>query len=163
MGLDMSLTADHFMWTYKPEQKELAKQIAELIGIDATVQSVKFEAGYWRKANQIHKWFVDNVQGGVDNCSDHYVDVAKLTELKKLCTILLDCYEATGTEDQPISDEFSDLCQKHLPPFEGFFFGSYEIDQYYVQDLKDTVAILEGCEKLSDDHPGLDFKYHSSW
>ena len=26
------------------------------------------EVGYWRKANAIHKWFVDNVQDGNDDC-----------------------------------------------------------------------------------------------
>ena len=27
----------------------------------------------WRKANAIHKFFVDEVQGGNDNCERHYV------------------------------------------------------------------------------------------
>ena len=30
--------------------------------------SVSVNAAYWRKANAIHKWFVDNVQDGEDNC-----------------------------------------------------------------------------------------------
>ena len=29
------------------------------------------EIGYWRKSNQIHKWFVDNIQEGVDNCATY--------------------------------------------------------------------------------------------
>ena len=39
------------------------------------------ELAYWRKANQIHKWFVDNVQEGVDNCGEYYVSHEKLQEL----------------------------------------------------------------------------------
>ena len=29
--------------------------------------------GYWRKANHIHKWFVDNVQEGIDDYREYYV------------------------------------------------------------------------------------------
>ena len=40
--------------------------------------------GYWRKANQIHDWFVRNVQSGEDNCRDYHVSREKLEELKNL-------------------------------------------------------------------------------
>ena len=33
--------------------------------------------GYWRKANQIHKWFVDNVQGGIDDCRPYPVSQSR--------------------------------------------------------------------------------------
>ena len=29
------------------------------------------QVGYWRKANQIHNWFVENVQDGEDDCCYH--------------------------------------------------------------------------------------------
>lgn len=29
------------------------------------------EVAYWRKANQIHRWFVQNVQDGADDCMVH--------------------------------------------------------------------------------------------
>ena len=38
----------------------------------------------WRKANQIHKWFVDNCQEGDDNCQRHYVSRENLEELLEL-------------------------------------------------------------------------------
>lgn len=34
---------------------------------------VKFEIGYWRKANHIHNWFIKNVQNGKDDCSVYEV------------------------------------------------------------------------------------------
>ena len=37
---------------------------------------VRTEAGYWRKANQIHGWFVNKCQDGVDDC--------QLTQLEQI-------------------------------------------------------------------------------
>ena len=46
---------------------------------------IEQEVGYWRKANAIHKWFVDNVQEGNDNCGEYYVSTDKLKELLDTC------------------------------------------------------------------------------
>ena len=45
--------------------------------------------GYWRKANHIHKWFVDNVQEGNDDCHEYYVPIEKLHELRDTCFDIL--------------------------------------------------------------------------
>lgn len=39
------------------------------------------EIGYWGKANQIHNWFVENIQGGIDDCGDYPVTISQLDEL----------------------------------------------------------------------------------
>jgi hypothetical protein len=63
-----------------------------------------------------------------------------------------------------------DLCQKALdnrdpnllPPQDGFFFGGTDIDEWYWQDLKNTIAQLDrvfALPQLSD----LSFSYNSSW
>ena len=76
-------------------------------------------AGYWRKANQIHGWFVENVQNGVDECKKTYVPKEKLIELKELCEDLL------HTKDKQKAQEL-------LPATSGFFFGSTDTnDKYY--------------------------------
>lgn len=111
------------------------------------LSSVNLHAGYWRKANAIHKWFVDNVQDGVDDCREYHVSYEDLQKLKQLCeTILL------GNNNSSESPAL-----QLLPPQSGFFFGSIEIDECYYQDLKDTVNIIS---KLSND---ADFYYRSSW
>src|SRR5690606_27196657 len=46
------------------------------------------EVAYWRKANHIHNWFVENVQGGVDNCEPFEVTKDKLQELLNLCQLV---------------------------------------------------------------------------
>ena len=156
MGLDMYLSGKRYMSKYFNEG-DPAKQnaIAELFpelkgksgrwGDDSPVKEVKIEAGYWRKANQIHKWFVDNVQGGDDDCGYYDVSRDQLQELRNLCQQVLD---------------FRHLATDKLPPSKGFFFGSDEIDEYYWQDLESTIKILDDALSLPEQ---WDFEYHSSW
>lgn len=84
--------------------------------------SVSVNAAYWRKANQIHKWFVDNVQDGNDNCGEYYVSHTQLKEL------LTTCRQALLNKDP-----------KELQPSAGFFFGTYDIDEYYWGQIKNTI------------------------
>ena len=68
MGLDMYLYKKNYIWSgdwIKPEarQEVVVKKNGE---VDNSIKAerVKYvveEVGYWRKANQIHQWFVDNV------------------------------------------------------------------------------------------------------
>lgn len=39
------------------------------------------EVGYWRKADDLHAWFVGNVQGGVDDCGFYEVSKEQLEQL----------------------------------------------------------------------------------
>lgn len=106
---------------------------------------VEFEAGYWRKANHIHKWFVENVQDGNDDCRPHDVSRNDLKLLLKLCE-----------EVKKINDSAEDL----LPTTAGFFFGCTEYDEWYFKQIDNTIEIIKKCLKLPDD---WDFEYHSSW
>lgn len=102
------------------------------------------EIGYWRKSNQIHKWFVDNIQGGVDNCATYYCDKEQLIKLKILCQQVLD--------DPKQAEEL-------LPVKEGFFFGSEEYDEWYFSDLQETIEIIDWTISKEYDY----FAYSSSW
>jgi hypothetical protein len=44
-----------------------------------------------------------------------------------------------------------------LPPQEGFFFGSTEVDDGYFQDLENTINIIDSCD------PDGEYEYSSSW
>jgi hypothetical protein len=49
-------------------------------------------------------------------------------------------------------------------PTEGFFFGGYELDEYYDQDIKDTIQIVENVLNLIPvDNYEWTFSYHASW
>jgi len=102
------------------------------------------EAGYWRKANQIHKWFVENVQNGVDNCGEYYVDSSDLRKLLELCKQV---------------EVDNSLAESLLPSASGFFFGGTEYDEWYFNDISNTIQILE--EALEDERG--DYYYSSSW
>ena len=144
MGLDMYLNAKRFLWH---NEEALAATVAQAFPEikDRRVKEVIVEAMYWRKSNQIHKWFVDNVQEGVDDCGNYDVSRDKLEELRQLILKVLD------TKDTTL-----------LPPQEGFFFGSNTVDQYYWEDLRDTA---EKLDKVLTDFPleNWYFEYHSSW
>lgn len=47
------------------------------------------EAAYWRKANMIHSWFVDNVCDGKDDCCEHDVALEDIKNLLGICKNIL--------------------------------------------------------------------------
>ena len=139
----MYLNAKRFLW-YNEEAlgATVAQAFPEIK--DRRVKEVIVEAMYWRKSNQIHKWFVDNVQKGTDDCGNYDVSREQIEELRQLILKVLDTKNATL-----------------LPPQEGFFFGSKTVDDYYWQDLRDTEEKLgKVLEDLTDN---WSFEYHSSW
>ena len=61
------------------------------LSLDKFFEDGDFEdVGYWRKANQIHNWFVHNVQGGEDDCGICEVSQSKLIELRDTCQKVID-------------------------------------------------------------------------
>lgn len=109
--------------------------------------TVSVQVGYWRKENAIHRWFVDNVQDGEDNCAEYFVSREKLQELKELCEKVL--------ADNSLADE-------ELPTADGFFFGSTDYDEWYFSGLRDTVEIVNTVLS-SPEYENWEFYYQSSW
>jgi len=151
MGLDMYLSKKTYVkqWDHQsPEEKYevvVTKGGKPVDGIKASrVKYIEEEVGYWRKANQIHRWFVMNVQNGNDDCGDYWVDGEKLKELLDLCKKV---------------DADHSLAEDLLPSTSGFFFGGTDYDEWYFEDIKNTIKILESA--LESDGDG--FYYNSSW
>lgn len=117
----------------------------EHISSDIYGANVEIVCAYWRKANAIHNWFVTNVQKGEDDCDTYNVSVEQLVELKNLCV------KAQNTKDPNL-----------LPPREGFFFGSTDIDEWYWESIQDTIEQITRILELPD-LVELNFSYHSSW
>ena len=156
MGLDMYLTAKRYMadWVDDSDaEKQTAIQILfpELANLPrryaegSPVKEVCVEAGYWRKANAIHDWFVKNVQDGEDECQPHYVSREHLEQLRSLC-------------EQVWADP--SRAEQLLPTAKGFFFGDTSYDENYLDDLRHTVDIIDRCLTLPDT---WSFEYLSSW
>lgn len=148
MGLDMYLTAKKYLSEYneegKPQRDAVAALFPEMAG--AKLQYVQFEVGYWRKANAIHKWFVTNVQNGVDECQTSYVPRDRLIALREVCVQVLDDKKQARTL---------------LPTAEGFFFGQTTYDNWYFQNVEDTIEIIDRALALPK-HDWI-IEYHASW
>ena len=145
---------------------------------------------YLRKQNAIHRWFVENVQGGADNCERHAVEVADLERLRDACERVLGStrlvpgkvlayIDINGEHhDDGMVLEDDSVAREVLPTQEGFFFGDTDYDQYYWEGLvetRDTIdQILARIEwrrlGMFDEpvHPAepdwvVRFCYQSSW
>ncbi len=115
------------------------------------------EVGYWRKANHIHAWFVDNCQDGIDECQTTEVDKEKLEELFSICRTIIN----PGGGSVPLIEKES-IAQEKLPTRQGFFFGGTEYDQYYYEDVDETMNILEKV-LAETDFENESIYYSASW
>jgi hypothetical protein len=166
MGLDMYLHRKTYVknWAHNaPEENH--DVTVKLNGEDHPfikkdkITYVEEEVGYWRKANAIHRWFVENCQNGRDECQVSYVEIDKLKELYNICVQIL--------ADRTKAGEL-------LPPQGGFFFGSTDIDDWYFNDIQLTIDQLEPLINLHTEleakvgagervHDWPEYTYQASW
>ena len=106
------------------------------------------EVMYWRKSNQIRGWFVEhNIIQDDDNC------VKRIVTIENLKDLLEDCKRVLADHS---------LAEKVLPCTQGFFFGSDAYDEYYFDDLQETVDTLQPIIDNADkDHDH--FIYEDWW
>lgn len=149
MGLDMYLNAKRYISEYS--DKEV---FDELNSVDMPskgkmkIKGIECSAMYWRKANAIHRWFVENVQGGEDDCNEYDVSREQLYDLLSCCRAVL------GNHD---------LADDLLPTQDGFFFGDTLYGKYYFQDLEETADGLLQVLQDTDGDNWWHFTYRSSW
>ena len=160
MGLDMYLYTN---------SKPTCEDALRAMGSDGSEYDLKMKefyrtrgiAMYWRKANAIHKWFVDNVQNGEDDCKEYVVYPGQLVELRDACKGVIAARKRAS---------------KLLPTQSGFFFGSTDYDDWYFADLEYTAnaiqMMLEHVKEVDggwafehEKDPGwrVRFTYRSSW
>lgn len=164
MGLDMYLHARKYVSSSMEIEPEgnIYEDTLSVVGLnksdlpiaDYGSLTIGVKVMYWRKANAIHNWFVQNVQDGEDNCREYEVGREQLAELRELCDRVL--------KDHSLA---SDL----LPTQAGFFFGGTEFDEWYFASLEET---RNAIDKLLDPTSPLNagsglgkwwFDYSSSW
>lgn len=164
MGLDMYLTKKTFIGANYEHRGVSGK-------IDLTIKDspvninfnrvsyISENVGYWRKANQIHNWFVYNVQNGEDDCREYMVSRQDFENLLESVNLVLN---AKGTPEE------SSIIEENLAPVEGFFFGTTEINESYWEDLEITKQIVsdvlaEMDEDGKNPDSWVDYYYTSSW
>lgn len=138
MTLDSILLANIHLREHEAKKDEIYEKIKGHIKhfrdceLDRTWRSLQTEVAYWRKANQIHNWFVEHVLNGEDECGTYEVTKNNIQELNKLCIEVLTKRSAP---------------QKKLPTKSGFFFGSTDYDDFYFHEINRTKSILEDILK----------------
>jgi hypothetical protein len=161
MGLDMYLNKKTYIGA-NFEHRKVKGKVEITIGEKRQKVNIKFNrlseisehVGYWRKANAIHAWFVREVQNGVDECQEANVPLKKLEELLAICVKI-------------VKNKSAKVADKLLPPQSGFFFGNTAIDDWYYNDLKNTIKILRPLIKEIKAEQKLgtypEVFYQSSW
>lgn len=139
LGLSKPLHYEVHDWLTKENYIEFNKE-----GHCSKIDIAK-ETGYWRKFNALHSWFVNEIQGGEDDCGYYFVDIEKLKEL---------LYSLAN-----ISKENA---EEILPTQSGFFFGGNEYDEWYFQAVENLkLFIMDLVENFNPDEEQL--VYSSSW
>jgi len=151
MELDEILMANARMSQHEHENSEIYQKIKPHIKtfeeFDMSWRSMFTDVAYWRKANWIHHWFVETIQGGEDDMSHYEVTSNQLFELHNKCLEVL-------ARDNPPWDV--------LPARPGPFFGSTSYDSYYFYETDRTKTIL------ADLLENFNFQthyilYHANW
>jgi hypothetical protein len=103
------------------------------------------EVAYWRKFNALHQWFVSNVQNGIDRCDLHELDQDTLRK----------CHDV-------LEEAFYKKNHYILPPTQGFFWGSTEVDDYYWNNVEEAIQTISSLIDNTDWATERLF-YQSSW
>lgn len=108
------------------------------------------------KANHIHNWMVDNIQGGKDDYGYYELTKEKGEEFIKIANKVI---EESELDDFDIIDPTT--AKKLLPRKEGYWFGSQEYNYFYLASINDVKVILEETlENLEEDEMIV---YNASW
>jgi len=163
MGLDMYLYAQKYVrfleWDKEGKGNQEFDKLVELVELDELIDKkegyisayAKVQIGYWRKANAIHKYFVDNCADGKDDCQEVDISRETLVALKDIC-------------GQLVQSKDVEKAKELLPPQSGFFFGTTEIDEWYFSDVEFTYNLLNKIlEKIPEGNYDYDFIYRASW
>ena len=105
------------------------------------------EVAYWRKANAIHGWII-NTTNAVDDCTPISLTKQDLYNLREVCINVFNVH----TED---------YAEEMLPPTPGFFFGGSEVDEWYWQNIEETITLLN--KALNESTDDAMFEYQASW
>jgi hypothetical protein len=182
MGLDMYLSKKHYVQNWEHNGPENHNTITIKRGgkkhpyINPTkITYITEQVAYWRKANQIHDWFVKHVQDGVDECQESPVTLLQLQELYDACVLVRDNSKLkegnikngssfTKNDEGELVEvpniikgkviEDPSVAQDLLPSSAGFFFGGTDYDEYYMSDILTTIEMLK---------PELEIKYEKGY
>ena len=114
----------------------------QLFGLDQWIMNSEGDDVYLRKANQIHGFFLEK---GYDDNRQGEQRVSKQDVLELIDRI-----------KQVLANH--ELAPELLPTTPGFFFGTYEYDDWYFEQLENYLPDIEKLIK-----PGAKYSYSVWW
>lgn len=121
---------------------------------DAAHQEIRYvvlldrEIIYWRKANAVHRWFCEHLIKPPSNCEHVPVSASELTQL------LTTCWQIQSSPDQ---------ANELMPVQEGFFFGSTSYDEWYHDQVENTIhGVLDALVYINAT-PSAALYYEANW
>lgn len=181
MGLDMYLSKKTYVQQWSHEKPEDTFEVSVKYGgknypniRPERVSYVIEEIKCWRKANQIHGWFTQNTSEVTADVR-YRVTKTDLEVLLETCRKVIEVLEVSpkvikqvvggwenGKEYMVDVEVYNnDILCDILPPTEGFFFGSSDIDGNYKEVIVNTINFLE--EELPNCNEDDEFEYYASW
>lgn len=159
MGLDMYL---NMKVSHYPKKGESTIDLTNLNGSWDNLDFNEFGAsnrvdislgvGYWRKANHIHNWFVENIQDGNDNCDDYYVTMEDLGKLYDTCMDILKKLDGrTFTIKDDCREEYENHAKANeCEPENTVTFDINKLKDFYGADLYMYARNLDGDDEEID-------------
>ena len=179
MGLDQYITIRHkstnaayAKWeNYCKLSEEESKEVRKPKEPDS-----ELTIGYFRKHNMIHGYFVDHVQGGVDDCGTYKFEYTVLEDLIQICKNVMSYVTKTERPPKYIEDGKGNKCEcfqypeykitmegleyamEYLPLRDGFFFGTREYNDDYFWCVENAIEELTFALQVTQKNY---FKYYT--
>lgn len=84
---------------------------------------------YWlRKVNCLQGYFEDNYE--IENLTEQRFTLEDVEELKEITDNILQ------------NQDDHEYIESHFPPTQGFFYGNYDINEWYFDDVKEVNTII---------------------
>ncbi len=117
-----------------------------IMGLDQWLNKNGENVITWRKCNQIHGYF-NKLFNGIDNLSEETVTIENIKELHSLC-------------EKVLNEHNEESSKMFLPVMKGCFFGCYEYNDYYYEDVEWT---RERLGELINNHCSGDYYTYQAW
>lgn len=163
MGLDMYLIASSYSNSVRKGGVNFPKEL-EQFKEDFNYCTNEYSIGYWRKFNALHSFIVNEFADGEDNCQRIYLNEESIQKILKVLKEVKESFKDAKIIKQENDYIVYDnpMAKELLPTQEGFFFGSTEYDNYYLEDVDYSINLFEKVLKLIEEYD-YDIYYQASW
>lgn len=171
MGLDMYLYAEKYESKYRNKTLSYPKELEELSRSINTYsiasKTTTYKIGYWRKFNALHNYIINHFANGRDECQRVYLLEEEIKEILNILKKVEESFKTAKIKEE--KDGYiiyeNPIAEKLLPTKDGFFFGSLDYDDFYLDYVKRSIKIFEEVLKLLEERPeeGYDIYYQASW